>query len=250
MTVLPVVMLLMSTFMKVAGFFDVPGGAWTLRHWSIILTDRVFLLSLRNTVIMALGAAILSTVFCALLAYMVVRMRSRARAVIDFLTWIPYVFPGIVLALAWLWILLQTPVLRPLYGSVAALILVSGLGGVTLAVQMIKSSLLQMGNEMEEASAIAGAGWFRTLTRIVLPLIAPTLAVVWILSFVSAAGSAVIPAMLATAPSRTLSLLQLEHVLSGLNESAAVVGVLVVVLTIGVAVLARLLGFRVGVGRA
>ena len=79
-----------------------------------------------------------------------------------------------------------------------------------------------------------------------MPLLAPTMVVIWVLNFVSAAGTAIIPAMLATASSRPLALLQFEQVMSGRLEEASIVGIVVVLLTVGVAIVARIFGFRVG----
>ena len=42
-----------------------------------------------------------------------------------------------------------------------------------LGVQIIKSGLMQLGGELEEASRIAGASWWTTYRRIVLRLMAP-----------------------------------------------------------------------------
>ena len=250
MTIFPMIFLAMGSFMKFSGFFyDVPGGPWTTNHWVRILTDSTFLLSMRNTMFMALGAATLSTIFFTVLAYIIVRMKSRLVPILDFLTWVPYVLPGIVLILAWLWILLGTGgIFHPLYGTIFALILVSGLSGITLGVQIVKSNLRQIGAELEEASSVVGASWLVTFVRVVVPLMAPAMVVVWVLNFVAAAGTAILPALLASAGSKTLALLQFEQVTSGRLEEGSIVGIFVVLLTVGVAVVARVLGFRVGLG--
>jgi iron(III) transport system permease protein len=245
----PTVVLILGTFMKAWGFFDVPGGAFTLRNWTAVFHDPSFLRATKNTLYLALGGASLSVAFITLLAYVLVRTRYRLRATMDLLTWVPAALPGIIIAVAWLWIFLRTPFFRPLYGTMAALILVSGMGGITLGVQIIKANLLQIGNDMEEASYVAGSGLWTTLRRVVIPLLAPTLVVVWVLHFITAASSAIMPALLASSASKPLALLQLDHVLDNRPEAASVAGVVVVLLTVGVAILARRFGFRVGLGR-
>ena len=248
-TLVPTIFLTMGTFMKLFGFFEVPGGPWTMANWERVLNDRVFIRSVKNTIYLGLGSACLASVFFTMVAYIVVRTKSRFRSVLDIMVWIPYVMPGIILALAWLIITLNTAFLKPLYGSMFLMIMVTSLGGITAGVQLVKANLMQQGLDMEEASAVSGAGWFRTFTRIVLPLLAPMIVVVWVLNFVSAVGGAIIPAFLATPQTRPLALLQFEHVMSGQYEEATVVGVIVLALTIVVAVLARTAGFRVGLGR-
>ena len=46
---------------------------------------------------------------------------------------------------------------------------------------------------------------------------------------------------------KTLSLLQLDFMVEGRTEDAAVISVIVIVMTTGVAFLARLLGLRLGI---
>ncbi|NIO06640.1 MAG: ABC transporter permease subunit [Deltaproteobacteria bacterium] len=168
----------------------------------------------------------------------------------DTLTWIPHALPGIILVLAWFWIILQTPFLRPLFGTIWALILVSSLSGLTLGVQIIKANMMQLGTELEEASYTSGGSWWTTLIKVVLPLMMPTMLVLWVFHFVTSAASAIMPALLASYSSKPLALLQLEFVLAGHAEPSSVVGVIVVIMTVGVAIVARLIGFRVGLARS
>ena len=63
---------------------------------------------------------------------------------------------------------------------------------------------------------------------------------------ISAARSVSTVALLATSATRPASLLQLDFMVEGKYESAAVVGVLVVLMTTGTALVARFLGLRVG----
>jgi iron(III) transport system permease protein len=119
-TVVPFLFLVMGTFMKLYGFFDVPGGPWTTEHWSEIFNDLSFRRAVANTLILAVGGSTVSAVFFALIGYILVRVRFRFRQVADTLTWVPHALPGIILVLAWFWIILQTPFLRPLFGLARA----------------------------------------------------------------------------------------------------------------------------------
>src|SRR5207302_6428577 len=127
----------------------------------------------------------LSMLLFTLIAYIVVRTTYAARRLLDLLVWLPSTLPGIVLSLGFLWLFLGTPFLRPLYGTTFLLILVTAVGSLTLGTQITKASLLQLGAEMEEASRVAGASWWHTFRHVVLPLIAPTIAVVGVIAFAS-----------------------------------------------------------------
>lgn len=248
-TEVPFVFLLMGTFMKLYGFFDVPGGPWTLEHWAEILTAPGFRRAVKNTLYLAVGGSTVSVIFFALVGYILVRVHFRFRKLVDTLTWVPHALPGMILFLAWFWIILQTPFLRPMFGTIWALILVSSLSGLTLGVQIMKANVMQLGPELEEASYTSGGSWWATLRKVIFPLLVPTMLVLWILHFMFSAGSAIMPALLASPASRPLALLQLEYILAGHSEPSSVVGVIVVLLTVGVAIVARVIGFRVGLAR-
>jgi iron(III) transport system permease protein len=72
--------------------------------------------------------------------------------------------------------------------------------------------------------------------------------VVAVMTFVAAARAVSTIAMLVTGQTAPLAIVQLEYMALGDYGSASVLGALVVLLSIGVAFLARALGFRVGPG--
>jgi ABC-type Fe3+ transport system permease subunit len=118
---------------------------------------------------------------------------------------------------------------------------------MTLGVQIIKSNLMQIGDELTEASAVAGGSQWHTLRYVVVPLVMPTMMLVGAVSFIAAARDVSTVVLLSASTTRPLSLLQLDLLAQGNYEAAAVVGVIVVLLTTGVALLARLGGLRVGI---
>lgn len=182
----PLIMALLGTFMKLFGFFDI-ADPWTLENWRTVLTDELFQRSLRNTVVLASSTAAVAMLVHSLIAYIVVRTRYGGRRVLDAISWLPFTVPGIVLGLALLWMFLSVGFLRPLYGTMAMLVAAGLISGMPLGVQIIKSGLMQLGGDLEEASRVAGASWWMTYRRIVLRLMAPTLVAVGMITFVGAA---------------------------------------------------------------
>src|SRR5262245_38180235 len=79
-----------------------------------------------------------------------------------------------------------------------------------IGTQVIKSVMLQLGRELEEASIVSGASWFSTYRRILVPLLFPALVTVGLLVFISAVRDISTIVLLATGQTRTLSLLMLE----------------------------------------
>jgi iron(III) transport system permease protein len=247
LTVLPLVFLLMATFMKLFGFFRIP-NPWTLANWQRVFDDPVFLISLKNTILMGLGAAFLSVLLFSLIAYIVVRSKLSGRAILDFVSWLPIALPGILLGIGLLWLFLDNAVFRPIYGTVTLLVIATVIGTMPLGTQIIKSNMIQIGAELEEASRVVGASWWYTYRTIVLPIMTPVLVLVGLTSFISAARDISHVALLATHRSRTLALLQLDFMVAGQYEGAAVVSTLVVGLSTGLALITCFFGLRLKSG--
>jgi iron(III) transport system permease protein len=245
MTALPVVLVILGTFMSVFGMFNVK-DPWTLKSWQTVLSDANFTSALWNSIVVASGTAIFSMVCFSLIAYIIVRTRYVARSALDFLVWLPSTLPGIVMGLGYLYLFLGTPFLRPIYGTTFILVLVAALGSITLTTQVLKTNLRQLGAELEEASATSGGNWWHTLRHIVVPLMAPSLAVVGVLAFSAAARATSHVALLSTHNNQPLSILQLNLLSDNNFEAASVIGVFILLLTVGVAIVARVLGLRLG----
>jgi iron(III) transport system permease protein len=198
--------------------------------------------------VLAVGTAVTAVFLHSLIAYIAVRTRYAGRRLLDFVSWLPFTVPGVILGLALLWFFLGTPLLRPLYGTTAVLIVAGLISGMPLGVQIIKSGLMQLGSELEEASRIAGASWWSTYRRIVLRLMTPTLLAVGMITFVGAARNIGSFALLTTSANRPLSILQLDYIAQRKFEEAVVVACIIMFISLGGALFARLLGLRTSVG--
>jgi len=245
-TLVPTALLLTGTFMKLFGFFNIP-DVWTLENWRATLNDPVLLRSLWNTLAIGLGSGVIGVLFYSLIAYVVVRTRHRGRWLLDFLSWLPWSIPGILLGMALLWTFLQTKIFLPIYGTIYLLMIAMVIKSMPFGAQMIKSVLLQLGNDLEEASKVCGGTWLDTFRRVILPLTMPALITVGLVGFISAARDISTVVLLGSGKSRTLSLLMLDFAAGAEFEKATVVAVLIVALVVVAALIARALGGQVGV---
>ena len=246
LTVIPLVFVTLASFMKLFGFFNIPSPL-TVEHWLDVLADDTFLESIGNTLLMAGGAGIGSVVLFSLIAYFTVRSDFKARALLDFVSWLPFAVPGILFGVGLLFVFLDSPLFRPLYGTMWLLIIATVVSSMTLGTQIIKSNMMQLGPELEEASRVTGGTWWHTFTRVVLPIMVPVMLLVGVMNFISAARDIASVALVATADTRTLALLQLDYMVEGRYETAAVVSLVVVVMSTGIALFARSLGLRIGI---
>ncbi|HUC97532.1 MAG TPA: iron ABC transporter permease [Candidatus Polarisedimenticolaceae bacterium] len=245
-TVIPTSLLITGTFMKLFGFFNI-ADPWTLDNWRQTLQDPVLLRSIGNTLAIGLGSGMFGVLFYSIIAYVVVRTHYRARWILDFLSWLPWSIPGILLGVALLWFFLQTRIFLPIYGTIYILMIAMVIKSMPFGTQLVKSVLLQLGNDLEEASKVCGATWWDTYRWVVLPLIFPALVTVGLVGFISAARDIGTVVLLGSGRSRTLSLLMLDFAAGAEFEKATVVAVMVVLLVVAAALLARIFGGNVGV---
>ena len=245
-TIVPTFLLLIGTFMRLFGFFSI-ADPWTLDNWRATLNDPVLLRSLWNTLAIGLGAGVIGVLFYALIAYMIVKTRHAGRSLLDFLSWLPWSIPGILLGVALLWTFLQTRIFLPIYGTIYLLMIAMVIKSMPFGTQMIKSVLIQLGSDLEEASKVCGGTWLHTFRRVIIPLAMPALITVGLVGFISAARDISTVVLLGSGKSRTLSLLMLDFAAGAEFEKATVVAVIIVGLVVGAALSARALGGQVGV---
>ena len=244
--VVPVLSVFGGSFMTRFGFFNLP-KTWTTEYWRMALSDPRILQGLQNTLIIAFSAAIFGAFFFSLIGYILVRTKFPGRGILDSICWLPSAIPGVLSGLGLLWMFLGTPFFRPFYGTLFLLVIASVLGGITLATQILKSNFVQLGNELEEASRMSGAGFWRTYFKVVFPLMAQTMVLVAVLKFMFAAQQTSSIILLATSETRTLSLLALDQVAAGYREVASITVIFIMLLTLGVALVARSFGLKVGI---
>ncbi|MDA1035631.1 MAG: ABC transporter permease subunit [Chloroflexi bacterium] len=247
LTALPILVLIVGSFMSFVGFFNAT-PTWTLDHWQRVFSDELFLTGLKTTLILATTAGLASPILFSIIAYLIVRSKWRLRSTLDSIIWISAAFPGILSALGLLVIFLSVPGLTWLYGSIWALILVVVISGNTTGTNIFKGVLVQLGADLEEAGRVSGAGWFKTYVRIVIPVLMPTMILIGMLNFISAASTTSSIILLSSRDTVTLSLLALEWASSdvGQIEASGIVNLVIMGLTMGLALIARAFGLRVG----
>ena len=246
LTVGPLCVLVLGSFMQRIGYFVL---GFTLEHWRLVLSDPVFTKALRTTLVLAGTAALCSPLIFSIVAYIIVRTRLPGRKLLDMMIWSAGAIPGILAGLGLLWVFVGTPGLNFLFGSIWALVIVVILQGKTTGVNVMKGVLLQVGAEMEEAARVAGAGWIRTYVRIWLPLLSPTLMLLAVMNFVSAAGATSSIILLASRDTMTLSLMALELSSNAVSnrEAASIISIFIIAITLAGALVVRACARRVGV---
>lgn len=243
-TLLPVLTLLFGSFMKIFGVF-LPGGSFTATHWIYLLTDPSFWFSLKNTLLLGAMAATIGLLLHSMISYVIVKSSFPGKKALEFVSWLPWAVPGIVLGLGIFWAYvggIRLPF--TLYGTLWILVMAMIIKEMPIGIRAVSGGLMQLSNELEESSRVHGASFARTFRSIIAPLLAPTFIATWIIIFLAAVRDLSTVILLYSAKSKVLSVLNYELWASGRMESAFGIGLVTTLIVIFAALAARIIGAR------
>ncbi len=228
--VLPIGQLLIGSFFKFFGFYQ--WDMLTLEHYQAVFGSSEFWRGFGNTMLLGLVGATLTMVLGGAVAYISVRTRWRGRLLIDAMAWLPWMMPGIVLGLGFLWGFALLPHAIPIYGTIWALLLAYISLGTPLSVRVMSAAYSQLSYDIEECSRVHGASWLQTMRRIVIALIWPSFAVGWVLVFFGIMRELSASVLLYSVGSEVLSVVLLKLWVNGNAEQVSVIGLMMMVLVL------------------
>ncbi len=167
---------------------------FTLDNFASILTPELTLLPLANSFVLSFGAGATTVLVSVLAAYPLSRYRSRVNG--------PFLY-GILFASC----LPITAIMVPVYSLFVrlqlidkpwAVVLFMATSSLPMCIWMTKNFMDSVPVSLEEAGWVDGASRMVALRRIVVPLMRPGLAVVFVFSFLQAWGNFFVPFVLLT----------------------------------------------------
>ncbi len=217
---------------------------------SYILASQVpfFYQSLTATMEIGIAAALGATGIAAVISYATLRTKTKSARLVEYISSVPLTVPSIVYGIALFWMFLIVPGFNKLYGTVIPLVISVTFVRLPFATRIISANLVQVSNELEEASQVAGARFSKTFFRISLPLIRQGLVNSFVFVLVDSLRElgAVIILVTPSAFAYTVLLLTYYHVntLSGnvLAAGSVVLTLIVMAILFGLQTVNRLLG--------
>jgi iron(III) transport system permease protein len=228
--VLPVGQLLIGSFFKFFGFYQ--WDMLTTEHYQAVFGSSEFWRGFGNTMLLGFAGASVTMVLGGLVAYISVRTKWRGRSLIDAMAWLPWMMPGIVLGVGFLWGFALLPHSIPIYGTIWALLLAYISLGTPLSVRVMSSAYSRLSFDIEECSRVHGASWLQTMWRIVIALSWPSFAVGWVLVFFGIMRELSASVLLYSIGSEVLSVVLLKLWANGNAEQVSVVGLMMMVMVI------------------
>jgi len=179
---LPMMALLWSSLTP---FLQVPSvkalGQLSFGNYALAFNDPKIVRSTANSLLVSITSASGAVAVAFVVAWIVARTRISLRWMLDRLTMVPLVFPGIVLGVAILQMYLILPL--PVYGTVWIMVAAFVPQYLPYAMRCNHAGLLGIHKELEESATASGASWGQVVRNIIAPLMMPALFAAWIYIF-------------------------------------------------------------------
>jgi iron(III) transport system permease protein len=179
--------LLMSLF-KVWSFSVLP-EQFTLVHYATIFTDAKQMIW--NTILYCGLAAFIDIIIGGAIAYIVIRTTIPGRQILDHLVTVALAMPGLVLGIGYLRAFrgIELPFgAGALTASWVIFVIAYSVRRLPYALRSCMAALTQVHPALEEAAENVGAGRWRTIRKIVIPLMMGGLLAGFVTSFITAAA--------------------------------------------------------------
>jgi iron(III) transport system permease protein len=201
--------------------------------------------SIKNSILLGLGSASVVMLLTTFASWLLVRTKLRGRWLLDLLTTLPLLFPGIVMGLAIMRFYLIVPI--PIYGTLWILLVAFITRYIPYGIRYTHSGLLQLHRELEEAAYTSGASWSNAMRRITLPLLTPSFLGGWVFVFLLSAKELSMSILLAGPQTPVVSVAIFELWENGQVGELAAFGVIWTVILVSVAIIYYLIARRYGI---
>ena len=183
----------------------------TLKNYVDLLTTQNFLVNIRNSLVVAGAATIVSVFISCLAAYSLVRLKYRYRSWIGRLILLSYLTPASLLFIPLSVIIARLGLGNTLHG----LILIYLTFAAPLSTWLLMGFFRGIPADLEEQAMVDGARRLGALFRIVLPLSAPGLVAVSVFTFTGAWNELLLALIFTTSPDIRTVPVALQYLITG-----------------------------------
>ena len=168
LALLPQITVIVTSFLKEStpGIFT---GEFSLVNYQTIFSKNPRVIP--NTYLFGLAAIALVVVLGVLISYLAVRRKSIVTSTVDTLTMLPYIIPGSVLGICFLYAFAQPPL--ALTGTAMIIIIALTVRRMPYTIRSSTAIISQISPSIEEAAVSLGASEFRSFGEIMLPMMMP-----------------------------------------------------------------------------
>ena len=210
------------------------------KHWIGVLQDPISLLALKNSLFLGVVGATLGVVLSIFVAYVIVKVKTRASGILESLSYLSFSFPGIVIGVGFMWFFVQTP----LYATIWALLIGYIATYLPYGIRPLASAFIQVHGHLEESSLVCGASHLTTMRRIIVPLLIPGIVSAWILMASMFVRELTLSVVLSRPGTEVLAVQILRFADDGLWGKLSALGIMMIFISTTLVVLATLIGAK------
>ena len=240
--------LLVLVYTSLLPFYRAPSldamRSLTLENYVSVLNLNQAQTALQNSLVLGLSTATAVMAFMCVAAWITVRSRIPFRGVLEQLTFVPLVIPGLVLGLSLSFVYLRSPI--PIYGTLFILLIAYCTKYMPYGMRYATTSMSQISSELEESALVSGASWFQTFRKVLLPLLSPGILAGWVYILVVSFRELSSSILLYSPGNEVLSILIFEQYENGQFTVLAALGVLMVLTLVVLVAIAYKAGAKVG----
>lgn len=220
---LPIVVVIYTSFLQTKG--PVFSGGFGLNSYARVIKEVPDVIL--NTFQFSLVATLLITLVGGLMSYIIVRRDSKLAGFLDSILMVPYVVPGVVMAIGFL--LTFNKGAFDLVGTGTIIVLILFIRRLPYGVRATSSVLRQIKPSIEEAAVSLGASPAKAFLKVTVPLMMPGIVAGAMMSFITAINELSSTLLLYTAPTTTMPVRVYSAVLDGEFGIAAALSTILLV---------------------
>ena len=200
-----------------------------------------------NSIRFAVTASFIAALVGLIIGYIVVRRRrSWLSKLLNQLSFLPYLFPGIAFGAMYLSMFaVRHGPIPALYGTFTLIVLVAVIKRLPYTTRTGASAITQISQELEEAATLQGASWLKRLQRIVIPLATSGIVSGMMVTFVGLMRTLAPIILLITPSTRVLMTVAYRYAEDDITQLSNALVLLVTFITI----IGELVVWRLGRGR-
>jgi len=211
---------------------DFAVDSFGLQHYAAILGDTVARRAIRNSLVLAVLGATLAVGASFLITVVMLRTRVRGRAALEYVLFLPFAFPSIVLAVGIIWGYVSFPI--EIYGTIWIMLVGYVTKFLPYGLRSSSAALVQIDRELVEAAHASGATLWPVIRRVLFPLALPGLVAGWSLLVVVFLREFSMSLMLWSSGSEVVTVLFWDYWSNGQFGRLGALGILLITLSLGV----------------
>ena len=148
-----------------------PFSVLTLDNYVKAIQLPQFQLSVINSFELSLAAAVIATLLGSVMTYAMVKGKTRGKRILEFMSTLPLAFPQILYSIGLIWTAFLVPGLIFIYGTTWIMLLSLVVVWLPFSIRYISANLIQISDELVEASAVSGTRCSITFRKGTIPLL-------------------------------------------------------------------------------